>query len=212
MTDPELMQSIFQKYNSQITVLCEGTGISPALVAGLIANESGGDVAAKRFEGAVLVDLWNVLVGRQSTYGSIGRADLEKYLTRDADLYTGTNAAADLSDMCGRLDALATSWGLTQIMGYELFDVTMQLPTPGKLATITGSLSTTLLMLQSFVRRFALDLSTPGGMADLFGCWNTGRPGGKTYDPQYRTKGLSRAAIYNGIIAAGAAGGEVRQA
>lgn len=204
--DAELMQSIFTKFNSQITVLCEGTGIAPAFVAALIANESGGNPAASRFEGAVLIDLWAVLMGRTSKYGSIGRQDLVTYLTRDMELIPNP-VSADLADALGRLDGLATSWGLTQIMGYELFDLTMQLPTVGKLATVTGSLSTTVLMLQSFTRRYNLGIETLSGAADLFRCWNTGRPGGKTFDPQYPTKGLSRSALYSGIVAAAAPGG-----
>lgn len=208
--DAELMHSIFIRYGTAIAATCEGSEISPAIVAALIANESGGDVTAKRFEGTVFVELWNVLRGRSARFGSIGAVDLAAYLSAG---FVQLNAAevssmVDFPDAAAKLDALSTSWGLTQIMGYELFDHSVSLASIDKLATVTGSLQVTVLMAAAFVRRYALDLRQTGGEADLFRCWNTGRPGGKTFDKNYATNGISRAALYNGVLlAAGAAPG-----
>lgn len=195
--DAELMQSIFTRYGTPIATMCAGSAITPAIVAALIANESGGNLAAKRFEIGVLENLWEVVMGRAPHYGSIGRVDLLKFLESNS---------VGFEESAGRLDGLATSWGLTQIMGYELFDYTVQIPSIDKLATVTGSLQVTVLMAAAFVRRYQLDLQQAGGLADLFRCWNTGRPGGKTFDKNYATNGITRAALYNGVLlAAGAA-------
>ena len=37
--------------------------------------------------------------------------------------------------------------------------------------------------------------------AELFRCWNTGRPNGKTFDPNYVQNGLRRIEIYRRLQA-----------
>jgi hypothetical protein len=203
VTDLELMQSIHTKYGAAIEFTCKqllhagGPGVSPSFVAALIANESGGNLAAKRFEKGVLIDLWDVLMGRSAAYGSIGAQDLWTFLA-NSPVISPFNIV--VSDAVNRLDALATSWGLTQIMGYEVFDFSAVSPTIDKLQTVDGGLQLTLLMLAKFAARFQFDLATDA--KDMFDCWNTGRPNVRTFDPQYIPNGLRRMALYQGILAA----------
>lgn len=201
-TELELMQSIHEKYGAEIEIACRNTAIAPAFVAALIANESGGDLNARRFEKNVLAALWEVLLGRKATYGSIGRDDLLQYLS--AGLLSAASAARLLSGgpgllttVLGRFDDLASSHGLTQIMGYEVFDFSAVSPTIDKLHTTGGSLQLTIMMLQQFVIRWKLDPASD--TSQLFDSWNTGRPHAPTADPNYIPNGLRRMAVYSGV-------------
>lgn len=77
----------------------------------------------------------------------------------------------------------ATSWGLTQIMGYHVEGEPSQLCDPD------FALNMTETMLRGFQKQFKLD---PTDSESLFRCWNTGNPRGKTFDPEYVTNGLAR--------------------
>lgn len=198
-TELALMESIHAKYSAEIEIACRNTAIAPAFVAALIANESGGNLDARRFEKNVLAALWEVLLGRKATYGSISRDDLLGYLP--AGLLSAASAARLFSGGPGlltpvlqRFDDLASSHGLTQIMGYEVFDFSAISPTIDKLHTAEGCLQMTILMLQKFVIRWALDPASD--FSQLFDAWNTGRPHAPTADPQYIPNGLRRMALY----------------
>ena len=194
VTDAELMAEIRSKWGVLIAQVCHTSSVPAAFLAALIANESGGDPNAKRFEAGVLASLWEVLLGRKAAYGSIGRDQLRTYAQTGSSVIPCT-----LDYSLERLDGLATSWGLTQIMGYNALDTTV----PGLVAnaeTLTTpsiALSDTLKMLATFAHEFDLDLAEES--AELFRCWNTGRPNGETTDPRYVDKGLARMKIYSDL-------------
>lgn len=198
MTEIELMQSIKAKYGAAIVAATSASSVPLAFLAALIANESGGMESAKRFEPGVLAALWQVLLGRKAAYGSIGAADLVQFLAGTA---ASLRAAQSLpADAFQRLDALATSWGLTQIMGYEALsfypDAAIQMNALKNMQT--GDLPTqlyfTVKMLADFAQRWQLNLATDADR--LFDCWNTGRPHAATADPEYIPRGLARMKIY----------------
>src|SRR5208282_4714750 len=113
-----LMLSIRKTWGGTITEACRASSIPVSFMAALIAGESGGHNDANRFEKNVLASLWEVLLGRKADYGSLRRADVVLYVTGAAP--NPVSAPATLpADAFQRVDALATSWGLTQIMGYN---------------------------------------------------------------------------------------------
>lgn len=198
----QLMAEIRDQWGDEISQACQASSVQPAFLAALIANESGGIVDAKRFEPGVLHALWEVLLGRKATYGSISRNDLFLYaLPGSVPAISGDRASITVlfSTALERVDDLATSWGLTQVMGYHVLEVTSGLQTTSDLLIPPKSLSYTLRLLAQFALRFDLDLSKD--ISELFDCWNTGEPHGQTADPQYTSRGLSRMAIYAALPA-----------
>lgn len=190
MTDQTLMQGIKTRWGALLLAVCASSSCPPALLAALIANESGGDPESKRFEPAVLGSLWNVLMARKPAYGAIGRQDLLTYLSAGHVLSPPLTGDVGIYAMQS-LDALATSWGLTQIMGYHAFDLSLAI---AMLQTAEGNLRGALKLLTQFATRFSLEYDADA--ADIFRCWNTGVPDGKTYDPQYVPNGLQRVKLY----------------
>jgi hypothetical protein len=190
MTELELMQSIKAKWNGAITEACSTSSVPAGFLAALIANESGGDVNAKRFEKGVLAALWEVLLGRKAAYGSIGGKDLLQFITQPKEFPVNTPLAIP-SYTCERLDSLATSWGLTQIMGYEAIAFHSSVTA---VKTPETSLVISLQMLAQFAGRFGLDVTKD--FSQLFDCWNSGRPHAPTADPQYIPNGLGRMKLW----------------
>src|SRR5713226_8923089 len=80
MNDLALMQEIRARWQTTISGAISGTAIPEAFVAALVANESGGDPSAKRYEKNVHYHLWEVLMGRRDKFSSISKAELLKYL------------------------------------------------------------------------------------------------------------------------------------
>jgi hypothetical protein len=188
MPDPNiaLMTSIRAKWGAAITAACASSSVKPEFLAALIANESGGNPDAKRFEKNVLAQLWEVLQGRQAAFGSIGRNDLILHCS-----------AVTLNALT-QIDQLATSWGLTQIMGYETIALGVPIST---LQSAAPSLPQACRMLGEFAERYQFDVASD--FTDLFNCWNTGRPKNMaaTTDARYIPNGLARAQIYAGLPA-----------
>jgi hypothetical protein len=194
----KLMQRIRDSYGALAIHVCRDTGLPPAFLAALIANETGGDENEKRFERNVLTSLWEVLLGRAPAYGSIHRPALLCILDPSLADPSKRIPAADLASSLQRLDGLATSWGLTQIMGYNTcplwehsgWSAIEQIKTaPGNLEFATG-------MLLSFAKRFQLDPARD--FPPLFACWNCGRPDPtKTFDPHYCADGVERMQLYS---------------
>lgn len=92
---------------------------------------------------------------------------------------------------------LATSWGLTQIMGYHM----LGRPEPvEKLSDPAFHYRLAARMVEDFAARFHLDPQRD--FEALFHCWNTGRPDGKTFDPSYAEKGMRRIEICRQLTAA----------
>jgi hypothetical protein len=188
----ELMTEIRDKWSDVIDSTCRASSIPPAFIASLIAEESGGKIDAKRFEPGVLHSLWSVLMGRAASLGSIGRRDLLLYV-----MPTGTTIVDNIETVAkffAGIDDLATSWGLTQIMGYHVLERWTGIVTTLDLALPARSLPLTLRLLAQFALRFQLSLAKD--FSEMFSCWNTGEPNGKTADPEYIPRGLARMAIY----------------
>jgi hypothetical protein len=186
-----LMHSIREKFFADIQEATEGTLISPDFLAALIANETGGNPTKKRFEKNVLCQLWEVLTGRRTAFGSISRLDLIAKVIAEAQAqpqhaWPGATISA--------IDSLATSWGLTQIMGYQSIALNFSvadLQIPGE------SLHQTQRMLAQFAAEFKLN--PQADYAQLFHCWNTGRAAATTMDPAYTENGLARMQIYRDL-------------
>jgi hypothetical protein len=191
-----LMTSIRKAWGNTIATACSASSVPPAFLAALIAGETGGRNDEKRFEKGVLAAIWEVLLGRKTAYGSISRADLVGYVSG----VSGTPIAAPAglpADVFQRVDALSTSWGLTQIMGYHAleFRITMDV-----LRDPPQHLVLSTKMLAQFAQRFQLDLAAD--YPPLFACWNTGGPDpAKTFDPKYCANGVERMKIYADILA-----------
>ncbi|QQS33510.1 MAG: hypothetical protein IPM50_02695 [Acidobacteriota bacterium] len=167
MSLQRLTKQIFDRFDKRIVEATNGTVIPPSFVAGLIANESGRDrqgsivEAATRFEPHVYRHLINVRDGRRSSYNKLTRADL-----------AGASDAA--------IRALATSWGITQIMGWHVVRnlrcTVADLRDPAKHLFYTVK----LLQLNGFPAGANEDR-----MDREMREWNTGSETGKTYHANY---------------------------
>lgn len=202
MTDQDLMASIFRAW--QPTIESSAAGVPPELVAAIIANESGGNEFATRFEPAVFAELCEVLTGRRMLYSPPGiknplaACDLLAFVAPQlSGKPTVIGMPDDLSVLfrqcLGRAAELATSYSLTQIMGWHW----LEFKRPASMRA-GDQLAFTTDLLRYFASRYTLDLANDA--AKLLDCWNTGLPGGHTYDPQYIPRGLARLAIYRSLL------------
>ena len=185
------------------------TLIQSDFLAALTANESAGIATAARFEPAVYHHLLAVASTGAMTYGGIRAASLDhaveanlsargddfhaRYLTA-AFATKNRQTIAALEDSSIR--QLATSWGYTQIMGYHIV---------GSTATVRDLIDPrfhyhlAVELLTDFARQYKLDPRRD--FVELFHCWNSGSPTGKTYDPNYVSNGLRRMQVYREILA-----------
>lgn len=190
--DTALMSHIKARWGAEIAAACQYSTVPEMFLAALVANESGGNPDAKRFERHVLAALWEVLQGRQAAYGSLGAQDVRLHMLSGEKVTAMGFADAGLDSALKQLDELATSWGLTQIMGYE--SIVFQAPVAALVAPASG-LRLSLRMISHFAA--ARDLDVTRDFPELFDCWNTGRPHAPTADPQYIPNGLARMRIYS---------------
>lgn len=192
----QLMQTIRTKWG--VAIASNAGAFPQEFLAALVANESGGDATQKRFEPGVLRDLWDVLMSRRAAYGSIGRQDVLEKIVGDIGMpinHGGTPQwMLDFSNGLVVLDSLATSWGLTQIMGYET------IPFKVHTASLKNSvgLHYTGLILAQMATEYGLDLSKD--FEKMFDCWNTGRPHAPTADPDYIPNGMARLQLYRDLL------------
>jgi hypothetical protein len=195
VTDQQLMQKIKADTGSAIAVAVQGSPVPlrGSFVAALVANESSGDPTVTRFEPGVFAELAQVLAGRKTTYGSIDAATLSPILGKAG------MTANPLASITGKILDFATSWGFTQIMGYQTIGYGM---TIADLLLPPQHFQLCVKILAAFTREWKQinPSSNPDWCADLFRCWNTGRPDGQTTDPDYVAKGLSRMNIYQGLV------------
>jgi len=180
------MEAIHQRFGELIAHVCRYSSIPPEFIAALIANESGSYVhdnkpIPQRFEKHILRKLKEVRDGKRLEYAGLTLADLK-----------------DTSDELLRADA--SSWGLTQIMGYHV--IKNGFP-PFKLNDPEVNLTKAIALLRDFAGHFQLDVTLE--FEEMFRCWNTGAPyddpktprvEGRTHDPKYVEKGLARMGIY----------------
>lgn len=192
-TDLELMQDLKARFGATIDAACSVSSVPAAFLAALVANESGGNVNAKRFEKNVLAALWEVLLGRKEAYGSIPRIRVVSYVSGVSipTINAPTNLPANAFQ---RVDDLATSWGLTQIMGYHALEFDIPL---AELQSPEGNLAIATKMFAGFARAFGLDLTKD--FSDMLHCWNAGSPSAPTFDPQYVPNALRRMDLYAGL-------------
>jgi hypothetical protein len=172
MSEQALMAKIKAGYGQIIREAVNGTAIPEALVAALIANETGGNGLAVRFEPGVYRHLAEVLSGAAHSYGQITKAVLAGKTDED-------------------IRALATSWGATQIMGYNALAHKVDYLS---LPHAEVSIPLTVRMLGEFAHEFGLAPGSDAGA--LLKCWNCGNPNGKTFDPLYVVRGTGRMKIY----------------
>lgn len=193
-----LMTAIQKQWGPLLDSAEKASGISAAFFAALIANETGGKPNATRFEPAVFTALAEVLLGRKAAYGSIGAQDLSLFIVPKNVPADGTplGSAFIFEDGLRTLANLATSWGLTQIMGYEAIAYRTSID---DLRTPLSGMTRTAVMLKDFAKRNALDVTQ--NFSELFDCWNTGRPHAPTADPSYIPDGLARMATYQSLQA-----------
>lgn len=183
-----LMESIRKRWGALIDDQCHNSSVRPNFLAALIANESGGDPAARRYERSAFTAILETCAGFRTDYQKVTAPQFLAFID-----------AGSFSSCLTRTVQLATSQGLTQIMGWHCIEKKRDF---GVFATPAGQLRLTLDLLTDFATVNDLDLTTE--YEQLLRCWNSGRPDGATYDPQYVPKGLARAAAYSQLVAAAA--------
>ena len=211
-----LLERVCARCHAVISEVCAYSSVPAAFLGALVANESGGDPQAMRFEPAVYRHLKAVAEGRRAAYAGLSRRDFDAeiaemlhpkagsfhavFLTPPFRAAHGRELAASRDEA---LRELATSWGFTQIMGYHLV---------GRSGTVRDLLEPrfhfhlALELLALFAERYQLDLARE--FAEMFHCWNTGQPygpprGPATSDPNYVAQGLRRMGIYRSIESSG---------
>lgn len=192
--EEKLLSDIREKYSAYIEPACKATVFPASLLAALTANETGLDDKKNRFESSVFVDLAQVLAGKKANFGSIGSIDIEAFLARDLRPL-GLN---ELRVSVVSLMTLATSWGPTQIMGYQV--LSSPLGRIGELQDVSLHFEWAVRLLTLFEREFRLSGDFNDADAEqYFRCWNTGRPDGRTFDPNYAANGIRRMRIYESL-------------
>jgi hypothetical protein len=215
MTDEKLMQRIRARWGKTISEAAHLSSVAPKFLAALTANESCGDPNASRFEPAVYRHLCDVRAGKRPNYGAVTFDNLQTEVGEmatmdssrserdgnDESQRTGEYHALCLPTLDSRLPtpdmdlrALATSWGLTQVMGYHMVG---RPGTVGALQNPEHHYYIACELLAEFAERYGFDVTAD--FEAMFRCWNTGRPDGKTYDPNYVPNGLRRMAVYHAL-------------
>lgn len=200
-----LMSRICERWRRGILQATRNSSVSPCFLAALTANESGGEPAAQAFEPGIYRRLQAVASGREPAFGTI----VAKDLIAAADSGFGPLAASSPGCFPDEIDVskleetaqeqllrkLATSWGLTQIMGYQVIgrQVTLE-----DLLEPESHYQFAVLLLEELGRRFGLKLSRD--YESLFRSWNTGHPEGKTFDPDYVSRGMLRMELYRDVV------------
>jgi len=206
-----LLERVCARCHGAISEVCAYSSVPAAFLGALVANESGGDPQAMRFEPAVYRHLKAVGEGRRAAYAGLSRRDFDAEIAEmlhpkagsfHAVFLTGPFRAAHGRELAASRDEalreLATSWGFTQIMGYHLV---------GRSGTVRDLLEPrfhfrlALELLALFAERYQLDLARE--FAEMFRCWNTGQPCGQTFAPDYVAQGLRRLEIYRSLESAG---------
>lgn len=195
--DQELMLRVRNACGSYIDAASESTSYPAAFLAALTANETGGILGKTRFEPTIFGKFGQIIVGHEAgheaTYGSIGALDLLKWC--DPAQPPG-QSPRKFTDALIALVNLATSWGPTQIMGYEALAGGFAL---SRIVNVETHYAVVVEQLEIFRTRWRL---VDPMSAALFRCWNTGRPDAQTTDPLYVSNGLSRMDVYAALPAA----------
>jgi hypothetical protein len=204
MTDAQLMAGIRDRLGTLISGVAATASIPQEFIAALIANESGGNQAAARFEPLVSLKLQDVIMARRAAFEvpgiarPLGRQEILLFVNPPEAAPGVVKAPVySFTDSLKQLEWLATSRGLTQIMGWHTVEFSKP---PGVIADALGNLQFALVLLAYFANRYQLDARND--FVELFTCWNTGEPDGKTYDANYVPQGLARMRLYAQALAA----------
>jgi hypothetical protein len=206
--EQRLMRRVYAQCHNVMVEAAQTSSIPVEFLAALTANESGGNPRVSRFEPSVYEHLKAVAAGRAVAFGQIRaetlKAAVELAIAPKADEFhahylTPSFAANNAEFMASLTDQvlrqLATSWGFTQVMGYHV------IARRGAIEDLTDPerhFRYTLAILSEFAHSYQLDVRQE--FAELFRCWNTGRPYGKTFDPEYVEKGLRRMSLYAELL------------
>lgn len=203
-----LMARVRERWAGVIREACRYSSVPPNFLAALVANESAGDPNALRFEPSVYRHLVSAAEGKSRRYGRVTRAGLAAEVAEilspkspayHAEFLTSGFTSAHASRLAPSPDEalreLATSWGLTQIMGYHMVG---RGGTPRDLLEPRFHFRVALELLADFAERYQLNLARD--FAEMFRCWNTGQPYGATTDPKYVENGLRRMELYHCVI------------
>lgn len=198
------MRRVHGRCGDAIREACKYSSVPPEFLGALVANESGADMRAARFEPAVYRHLKALADGKRPVYTGIRResldAEIEEMLHPKSAAFHAVYLTASFADDHGAslapgpdaaLRDLATSWGLTQIMGYHMVG---REGTVGNLLEPRFHLRVALDLLAQFSERYEVDLARE--FEEMFRCWNTGQPYGETFHPDYVAKGRRRMEIY----------------
>lgn len=172
-----IARQIFDRFGSRLESVCKDSKVSPQFLAGLISNEAGKDKKgqikenATRFEPHVFEALKDVRDGARRQYN---------YITR--------NELKDASDDAIR--ALATSYGLTQIMGWHV--IRSLKCTVADLRNPEKHLHFAVKLLEITAGKYLAAREYESALR----IWNTGRPNGKTYHAHYVSNALAVMSVY----------------
>ncbi len=181
LTDIDLMQRVATVCGPLFdTVNSPNNPFSKAFVMALTANETGAwifkePIVPSRFEPTVFAHLSDVAHAQAANYGS---------------LTTKMLAGMDPKE----LHDYASSWSLTQMMGYHCLEWGIPL---AEIQRPETHYKWTLKLLGEFKHRFLLDPERDVG--EFFRAWNSGNPRGKTFDPDYVSNGMSRMQAYQSL-------------
>ena len=104
MPDPEtaLMQLIHDQYGAAIATACASSSVPPAFLAALIANESGGNPNAQRFEPAMFLQIAQVMLHKLCLRPLIEKVRFELQfggLSWEIDEFQGENRGLVLAEV-----------------------------------------------------------------------------------------------------------------
>lgn len=174
-------RQIWERFGSKIAEVCAGTPVTEEFLGGFVGVEAGtshGVISetATRFEPGVFHHLQLVRDGLAKSWSHITTADLQG-ATDDA------------------LHNLATSYGLTQIMGWHMIH-----DLAGSIADLRDPdkhLGYAVQLLDVVADKY-LRLRNWEAVLHI---WNSGTPTGRTYDPDYVHNALAVKAAYAAILA-----------
>ncbi|MBW7857712.1 MAG: hypothetical protein H3C43_05335 [Leptonema sp. (in: Bacteria)] len=168
--DDAIMLHIYRRLNSEIVSSVQGTEIPASYLAALISLESHppGNRDSRRFEPKV----YQRLLEMKNNGRNFARLPLHQIQL--------------LSD--SELRRLATSYGLTQIMGYHCLDLGCSIE------DLAGQYH--LVWSVAYIRRHYLKQIVAKDWEACFRIHNTGRPEGATHRDDYTEKGLLRMKYY----------------
>jgi hypothetical protein len=200
-----LMLRIYRTWGREISEATSNSPVLPSFLAALTANESGGNAAAQVFEPGIYKRLQAVVSGEEPAFGSLVAEDLLSQSLSEFEprieesalrMIQSTALQPDVSEAAREkaLREMATSWGLTQIMGYHVIRWKRNIQ---DLLDPATHFQFAIDLLEELGRRFQLNLSRD--FESLFRSWNTGHPSGKTFDPDYAFRGIQRMRIYGAI-------------